>query len=40
VAEIGTHRELLARQGIYARLHSIQFAFGAQGASPSLQPAG
>jgi subfamily B ATP-binding cassette protein MsbA len=40
IAEIGTHRELLARQGIYARLHSIQFALSAQGASPSLQPAG
>lgn len=28
IAEIGTHRELLARNGIYARLHRMQFATG------------
>jgi subfamily B ATP-binding cassette protein MsbA len=28
IAEIGTHAELLARSGIYARLHRLQFATG------------
>jgi subfamily B ATP-binding cassette protein MsbA len=26
IAEIGAHRELLARDGIYAKLYRIQFA--------------
>ena len=32
LAEIGTHRELLARDGIYARLYRLQFASPDQGA--------
>jgi subfamily B ATP-binding cassette protein MsbA len=26
IVEIGTHKELLARNGIYSQLHKIQFA--------------
>lgn len=40
IAEIGTHGELLARGGIYAKLYHIQFALGAGNPSPALQRAG
>ena len=37
IVEIGTHQELLARHGVYARLHRIQFTLGAATANPELQ---
>ena len=40
IAELGSHPELLAKKGIYARLHSIQFALGATEPSSALQPVG
>ncbi|HWQ38989.1 MAG TPA: lipid A export permease/ATP-binding protein MsbA [Burkholderiales bacterium] len=40
IAETGSHAELLARGGIYARLYHIQFALGAVQASPALASTG
>ncbi|HUF19831.1 MAG TPA: lipid A export permease/ATP-binding protein MsbA [Burkholderiales bacterium] len=36
IAELGSHPELLAKNGIYARLHSIQFALSAPAPSTAL----
>jgi subfamily B ATP-binding cassette protein MsbA len=35
IAEAGTHQELLARGGIYARLYEMQFAYGEDAATPA-----
>jgi subfamily B ATP-binding cassette protein MsbA len=40
IAEIGTHAELFARGGIYARLYQIQYALGASATGRVLQSAG
>jgi subfamily B ATP-binding cassette protein MsbA len=38
IAQIGTHAELLAEGGIYAKLHSIQYAVGGTQQEPELDP--
>ncbi len=40
IAEIGTHRELLAKGGIYANLYGIQYSLGSSEPDRALQPAG
>jgi ABC-type multidrug transport system fused ATPase/permease subunit len=35
IAETGTHQELLARGGIYARLYEMQFAYVDDAATPA-----
>jgi ATP-binding cassette, subfamily B, bacterial MsbA len=39
IAEIGTHRELLAKGGIYANLYGIQYSLGSSEPDRALQPA-
>lgn len=39
LVEVGTHRDLLARGGLYAHLHAIQFADSSSEASPGAAPA-
>jgi len=39
LVEVGTHRDLLARGGLYAHLHAIQFADPSSEASPGAAPA-
>jgi len=39
IAEVGTHAELLAKGGIYANLHRIQYALGGGEPERTLQPA-
>jgi len=39
IVEIGTHRELLARGGIYANLYGIQYSLGSAEPDRALQPA-
>ncbi|MFL6580288.1 MAG: lipid A export permease/ATP-binding protein MsbA [Burkholderiales bacterium] len=38
IAQIGTHAELLAEGGIYAKLHSIQYAVAGTQQEPELDP--
>ena len=40
IAEIGTHRELLDKGGIYANLYGIQYSLGSSESDRALQPAG